>query len=219
VSDRRRIQPGAADAESLKCLVRQARHAVEAGIHFVQVREGDLAAAVLGATVAAIVALARGSATRVVVNDRVDVAIACGAAGVHLRADSIQPQAVRSIVPAGFIVGRSVHSEDEARESAPYVDYLIAGTVWPTRSKPGGHAVLGLEGLTRIVRAVRVPVLAIGGVTLDRLPALAASGAAGLAAIGLFMDTEGAAGDCRAVPLEGVTISSSRSFDTPESPS
>jgi thiamine-phosphate pyrophosphorylase len=219
VSDRRRLLPGAADAESLQCLVRQARHAIDAGIQFIQVRERDLEAGVLAATVAELVALARGSATNVIVNDRVDVAIASGAAGVHLRADSVPPQAVRSVVHPGFIVGRSVHSEGEAREAAPYVDYLIAGTVWPTSSKGEAHPVLGLDGLRRIVSAVRVPVLAIGGVTQGRVSEVAASGAAGLAAIGLFMGGEGTGRGCRAVPLKGVASSASGPFDTLESSS
>jgi thiamine-phosphate pyrophosphorylase len=219
VTDRRRILPGAADAESLRCLAVQARYAVAAGIDFVQVREPGLEAAALAAIVAEIVELARGSATRVIVNDRADVAMAAGAAGVHLRSDSVHPQAVRSMVPPGFIVGRSVHGPVEALEAAPYVDYLIAGAVWPTISKPPGHPVLGLDGLSRIVRAVRVPVLAIGGVTLDRVQEIAAAGAAGLAAIGLFMDAGREAQGCRAVSLEEVATSASGRFDTSRSSS
>jgi thiamine-phosphate pyrophosphorylase len=115
-----------------------------------------------------VVILARGSSTRVVVNDRLDVAIACGAAGVHLRADSVRPDAVRRAVPGTFVVGASVHTLAEAVAAAPSVDYIVAGTVWPTESKPSA-ATIGLEGLARIAAAVGVPVLAIGGVTLERL--------------------------------------------------
>ena len=83
-------------------------------------------------------------------------------------------------------------------------DYLVAGTVWATVSKPADHRLLGIDGLAAIVRAAAVPVLAIGGVTLDRLPELTARGAAGFAAIGMFI-REGTSADkpeeCRAMPL------------------
>ena len=141
----------------------------------------------LVALVSELVAIARGSTTRIIVNDRVDVALACGANGVHLRSDSIAPAAARSIAPPGFLVGRSVHELAEAVEHAPAVDYLIAGTVFPTLSKPAADRLLGESGLRRIAAAVRVPVLAIGGVTVELVPAIAASGASGVAGIGLFL--------------------------------
>jgi thiamine-phosphate pyrophosphorylase len=175
VTDRRRADP-----------VVQARQAAAAGIDLIQVRERDLEAAPLAALVRAMVDEVRGSATRVVVNDRLDVALTCGAHGVHLRSDSIPPDRARTLAPAGFLVGRSVHDADEAVRVAADVDWLIAGTVFATASKPSGHAQLGLDGLRAVVRSVRVPVLAIGGITGDRLRGVAASGAAGFAAIGLF---------------------------------
>ena len=122
-----------------------------------------------------------------VVNDRVDVALACGADGVHLRHDSVRADAVRTIAPAGFLVGRSVHSLAEAEGAGP-VDYLIAGTVFPTPSKPAASPILGLDGLADVVQAVAVPVLAIGGITRERLDEVAAIGAAGAAGIGLFIE-------------------------------
>ena len=126
------------------------------------------------------------------VNDRVDIALAAGAAGVHLRADSPPAAAVRAIVPTGFLIGRSVHSEGEAIEAAATgVDYLILGTIFPTASKPAGGAPLGLEPLARAVRAIDTPILAIGGVTADNVGKIAAAGAAGFAAIGLFADLPG----------------------------
>jgi thiamine-phosphate pyrophosphorylase len=175
VTDRRRQAP-----------VEQARQAAEAGIELIQIRERDLEAAELAALVTEVVGVTRHTATRVVVNERVDVALACGAAGVHLRGDSMPTARVRAIVPAGFIIGRSVHRPDEARAEGTGPDYLIAGPVFPTTSKPDGHAWLGKDGLAAFVTAARVPVLAIGGMSLDRVPAIAAAGAAGLAAISLF---------------------------------
>ncbi len=160
--------------------------ATAAGVDLVQVRERTLEDAALAALVRDAVAIARGSRTRIVVNDRLDVAIACGADGVHLRADSIAPDDARRIAPRPFLVGRSVHSARDAADAGGQVDYLIAGTVFPTSSKPPNMPLLGVDGLRAIVVAARAPVLAIGGVTLDRLDAIAATGAAGVAAITLF---------------------------------
>jgi thiamine-phosphate pyrophosphorylase len=167
-------------------VVEQCREAVRAGVDMIQVRERDLDGGRLASLVTELVRLTRGTATRVVVNDRLDVALACRADGVHLRGDSIPPGRARSIAPAGFLIGRSVHHEAEAKAVAPDVDYLIAGTVFPTSSKPGLTECLGVEGLARICRSVSVPVLAIGGMTPDRLADVATAGAAGVAAIGLF---------------------------------
>lgn len=217
MTDRLRLCQGSADAEfARRCLLDQARHAIEARIDFLQVRERDLEASDLAAIVSDIVALARGSDTRILVNDRVDVALACGAAGVHLRADSVPAAAVRSIVPAGFVIGRSVHTVAEAAAPGAAVDYLLAGAVWPTSAKPAGHLVLGVDGLSAIVRAACVPVLAIGGVTLDRIGEVAAYGGAGVAGIGLFMgSTSGSSsGRCRAVPLDAVARGARARFDT-----
>lgn len=187
----------------------------------VQIRERDLEAGTLARLVSEIVAMARGSRSRVVVNDRLDVALACGAAGVHLRGDSMPPAAARSIAPRGFLVGRSVHAPAEAATCQADVDYLIAGTVWPTESKPAGPLdppPLGPEGLAAITRAAGVPVLAVGGVTLDRLPWVAAAGAAGVAAIGLFMGPKADPGPdrCRAIALLETVRTARVRFDTSE---
>ena len=201
-----------------RCFLEQARHAVDAGIDYLQVRERDLEAAALVDLVQEVVVLARGSSTRVVVNDRLDVALACGAAGVHLRGDSAPPHAVRRAVPATFVVGASVHTLAEAVAAAPSVDYLVAGTVWPTESKPSA-ATIGLEGLARIAAAVGVPVLAIGGVALERLADTARSGAAGAAAIGLFMSPSADRDGCRVRSLRDVVDAARAAFDTPGSAS
>jgi thiamine-phosphate pyrophosphorylase len=184
--------------------MRQVAHAVEASIDVVQVRERDLEAVEFAAFVDAALAITRGSRTRLVVNEGLDVALACGADGVHLRADSVPPEDARSIVPAGFIIGRSVHSPDEAARVGQAADYLIAGTVWATPAKPADWHLIGVSGLAAIVRAARVPVLAIGGVDADRIGQLKRAGAAGAAAIGLFIAPErrpAEAAGCRAVPL------------------
>ena len=169
-------------------LVARLSEAIAAGVDLIQIRERDLEARELAAVVGDVVERSRQTSTRVVVNDRLDVALAVGADGVHLRADSISAADVRRIAPSSFLIGRSVHGLEEAVHAGP-VDYLIAGPVFLTPSKPSEDRRLGLDGLRAIVTAVRVPVLAIGGITLDRLGEVAAAGAAGVAAIGLFVES------------------------------
>jgi thiamine-phosphate pyrophosphorylase len=181
VTDRRRFVRPVPD------LLDQIRRAVDAAIDMIQIRERDMAAGALADLVREAMAIARGSRTRIVVNDRLDVAIGMGAHGVHLRHDSLPVAAARALAPPPFLVGRSVHHVREAREAAG-ADYVIAGTVFPTSSKPLADAWLGVEGLRAVTAALHVPVLAIGGVTLDRVGAIAAAGAAGVAAIGLFVN-------------------------------
>jgi thiamine-phosphate pyrophosphorylase len=165
------------------------RAAARAGVQLVQVRKPGWEARDLTELVAAAVAVVRGTAARVLVNDRVDVALAAGAAGVHLRSDSAPPSRVRAMTPPGFLIGRSVHRPEEAARVAAErsVDYLLFGTVFPTPSKPGVEGT-GTAVLASVCRQVPVPVLAIGGVTAKRFSELAAAGAAGFAAIGLFAD-------------------------------
>jgi thiamine-phosphate diphosphorylase len=154
----------------------------------------------------------------VVVNDRLDVALTCGADGVHLRSDSIAVAAARRLAPAPFVIGRSVHGIDEVA-AARGADYLIAGTVFPSASKPGGHPLLGVEGLRAIAREATVPVLAIGGVTAERLDEAAAAGASGIAAIGLFMRSgEAGTDDCRAYALRHIVAQARIRFDSVNSP-
>ncbi len=203
VTDRRRLCASCDEETARRCLLAQIVEAVGAGVDLVQIREREIDAAPLADLVSAAVAAARGSATRIIVNDRLDIAVACGADGVHLRADSIPASAARRIVPAGFLIGRSVHDAAEASREAAGADYLIAGTVFATSSKPGAKRLLGEAGLAAVVRAASLPVLAIGGVTLDGLAAVAASGAAGAAAIGLFLGDDRRSG-CRAGPFRAI---------------
>jgi thiamine-phosphate pyrophosphorylase len=219
VTDRRRLASDVPDwTAARRCLLRQVRHAIEAGVDYVQIRERDLEAAALADLVSEAVGLSRDGGTRILVNDRVDVALAGGAAGVHLRADSVPAAQVRLIAPPDFVIGRSVHALDEALAVQEHVDYLTAGTIWPSASKDDGAVLLGLTGLARMAAAVSVPVLAIGGVTAGRMRQLSQAGAAGIAAIGFFMRPEGEPGSgCRAVPLDRMVRAARQAFDTPGS--
>ena len=214
VTDRRRLVPDdAPETEARRCLMAHARDAVEAGVDLIQVRERDLDAAPLAALVSELLVVTRRTATRVLVNDRLDVALACRADGVHLRRDSIPTEAARRLAPGGFLIGRSVHTVEEAT-AAEAADYLIAGTVFETASKPAGHALLGVDGLSAIVRCVRTPVLAIGGVAAERIEAIAGSGAAGIAAIGLFIGHSPAPAErCRTIAAHAVVADARIRFD------
>ena len=217
VTDRRRLSADAPLDASRRCLVAQARHAAAAGIDLLQVRERDLDAKDLAALVVDLLEVTRGTATRVIVNDRLDVAIACGAGGVHLRGDSITVEAARRLSPPGFLIGRSVHAVEDAAQAAG-ADYLIAGTVFASPSKSAGQVLLGVDGLRAVTKAAGAPVLAIGGITAGRVDEVAAAGAAGIAAIGLFMAPEisgpdAASSSCRAVPLRDVVDAARSRFD------
>lgn len=179
-----------ADPADVAPVVAQVRAAARAGVDLVQVRERDLEARPLATLVSACLEAARGSSLRIVVNDRLDVALATGAHGVHLRGDSMPSARVRAVTPDDFLIGRSVHAEHEARQAASSggLDYLLFGTVFSTRSKSPGHVPAGLEQLDRVARSVELPVLAIGGVAGARVHDVARTAAAGFAAIGYFTD-------------------------------
>jgi len=179
VSDRRRVGGEAG-------LVRLAGDAAAAGVHLIQIREKDLEGRALRELVVRCVAAVRGTRTRVLVNDRFDVAIAAGAHGVHLPAAGVPARRLRAAAPPGFIIGRSVHRLDEAIEvsAAGGLDYLLFGAVFGASEKP----IAGVPALREIAAAVPIPVLSIGGITLERVAEVGRAGAGGLAAIGLFAE-------------------------------
>lgn len=187
------VTPGVArreNAESCLDLVRLAADASAAGVDLLQLREPHLSDADLFAILGRVLSAVDRARTAVLVNSRMDIAVAAGADGVHLRADAMHASRVRAVAPAGFRIGRSVHTVHEARGAVEDggVDYLIFGTVFPTAGKPAGHPVAGLTALADVCAAVPVPVIAIGGITPERAAQVAAAGAAGVAAIGMFLE-------------------------------
>jgi thiamine-phosphate pyrophosphorylase len=130
-----------------------------------------------------------GTRTRVLVNDRLDVALTAGAHGVHLRSDSMPASRVRSVAPIGFLIGRSVHSVTEAVKVCADggLDYLLFGAVFATESKPG-QPPAGVKTLAEVSAAVSIPVLGVGGISRQTAPKLVGTGCAGFAAIGWFAD-------------------------------
>lgn len=202
---------GAAPPRLLDALEAQIIAAADAGIDLVQIREGDLDARSLTAFVRSLSTTLRGRQTRLLVNDRIDVALAAGAGGVHLKESSITPELARYFAstfakPSAFakatadgtadkpfVITCAVHTPltAAARHSA---DFLIAGAVLPTVSKPQAD-YLEWKGLEEVIGAARgTPVLGIGGLDLPSIPSLAATGAAGLAAIGAFIPPAGQSG-------------------------
>jgi thiamine-phosphate diphosphorylase len=184
VSDRRRLAPDArTTAAEIAALEAWLDAAVAARPDLVQIRERDLPPRELTAMVRRAVAASAG-ATRVLVNDRADVALVAGAHGVHLRADGPPVARIRAFGPAGWIVGRSTHAADAVARDP---DYVVFGPVFSTASKPGAPAA-GLDALRAIVAVTPAPVIAIGGIDMPGAAACIEAGAAGVAAIGLFAE-------------------------------
>jgi thiamine-phosphate diphosphorylase len=211
VTDRARLSPRTGSVDRL---VELAAAAARAGIDIFQIRELDLDVRTLADLVARCRAAVARTSTRVLVNDRADVAIAARADGVHLRFDSFSAAAARSLLGGHAIVGRSVHSVEEAGavSRAGGVDYMIFGTMHETSSKPSGHPLATLNDLSGACRAAAgVPVLAIGGMTIQRAAQAARAGAAGIAGIGLFVPPEGETADRH---LQTVAAELRRAFDT-----
>lgn len=191
VTDRQRSGAGVArpgDGAPWTGLLTVAADAARAGVDVVQVRERGLDDGALVTLAVGVRGAIAGTGARMIVNDRLDVALAAGAEGVHLPGSAVTCARVRAVVPDDFLVGRSVHSVAEAiaAEDAGGCDYLVFGTVFASGSKPAGYRVAGLGALAAVCAAVRLPVLAIGGITPARVPEVVKAGAAGVAAIGLF---------------------------------
>jgi thiamine-phosphate pyrophosphorylase len=152
-------------------------------VDWVQVRDKELPAREL----IAVVRLAMARVGKVLVNSRVDVALAAGAAGVHLPSGSIAASEWRRITPAGFLIGVSCHSlEDVVLAEREGADYVVFGPVFDPLSKTSDLPAQGLEELGRVSRSVRIPVLALGGITWENASDCVAAGAAGIAGITMF---------------------------------
>jgi thiamine-phosphate pyrophosphorylase len=186
ITDRRQLR-----SVSLAAVIRET---LRAGVDMVQIREKDLTSRELIALVEEALSATRepgrGGAS-VIVNDRLDVALAAGAKGVHLGAHSMPVQVVRRFAPRPFVIGVSCHSLDEARAAeSGGADYLVLGPVFETPSKLGYGPPLGLEMLESITSRIRIPVLALGGITVERIRPCLEAGASGIAGIRIFQDCE-----------------------------
>lgn len=163
--------------------------AVEGGVSVVQLREKELPGGELYEAAVMLHSVVRGRAL-LLVNERLDVALASGADGVHLPERSLPLRAARELAGAACIVGRAVHSVEAAeRAEREGADYVQAGAVFETASKPGAPAA-GVALVRAIAEAVRVPVIAVGGITAGRVAQVIEAGADGVAVIGAILDAD-----------------------------
>ena len=166
--------------------------AIAGGVTRIQVRERGMSGGALLRLVEEILAVAKRRGDRTIavhVNDRLDVAMAAGAGGVHLPSAGLPSGLVRRQVGARFRIGRSVHSLAEARAAQKDgADEVIFGPVFATPGKEAFGPPQGLEALKKVIDAVRIPVWAIGGITPETAKTLAGLPIAGVAAIGAFAD-------------------------------
>lgn len=198
MTDRRALQcaqsPAADFAKpSIQALRAAIQSAAAAGAAWIQIREKDLEARALAELVRQAVEDTRMTGARILVNDRLDVALAANAAGIHLGEKSLPLEAVvnwrRSSGRTDFQIGVSCHSLNAARPAERGgADYIFFGPVFATPSKAAFGPPQGLERLREVCAAVEIPVLAIGGVNFENARACLDAGAAGVAAIRLFQD-------------------------------
>ena len=189
--------------------------AAAAGVDWIQLRERDLSGKQSASLTRGALhrvsrpAVQASGRTRILVNDRLDVALAEQAGGVHLGENSLPVQEAKRLieaspaaksVPADFLAGVSCHSLETAQSAATAgADYIFFGPVFATPSKAAYGAPQGLDRLAELCTSVTIPVLAIGGITLENAPACFSAGACGIAAIRLFQDSADPASIVRAI--------------------
>ena len=179
----------------LEALLEKIAYAARAGVGWIQIREKDLSGRALAQLVGE--ALRRvPPSCRILVNDRLDVACALGAGGVHLGEGSLSVQDARRLLRGrsqtkNFLVGASTHSLEAAFSAEKAgADYVIFGPLYATPSKAPYGPAQGIARLVEVCRTVSLPVLAIGGITVDKARACLEAGAAGIAAIRMFQEAE-----------------------------
>lgn len=173
------LDPAASGGRDVEALVEAV---LAAGARWIQLRDKEATARDLAARARRLAERVRAAGGVFIVNDRLDVALAVGADGVHLGQDDLPAAEARRLAP-GLVVGVSTHSLDQARQAeGDGADYLALGSVYPTGSKPGFELV-GLETLRLVRPHVRLPLVAIGGITVERVSEVRAAGADGVAVI------------------------------------
>ena len=181
-----------------RCLLEKITEAARYGVDFIQLREKDLSTRELELLARQAICAVREisqSATQLLINSRTDVALAIGAEGVHLRSDDISPADVRKTLnhhgrgPCDrFAIGVSCHSIHEVRQAVDHADFVVFGPI----SKKKGTSERGAVGIEALHQACRekIPVLALGGITVENAVACVQAGAAGIAGIRVFQENE-----------------------------
>jgi thiamine-phosphate pyrophosphorylase len=174
-------------------LIENIARQIYAGVDWIQIREKDLPVKELLTLARRVMGLAEasGGRTRVLINSRMDVALAAGAHGVHLPSDAPPPRVFRCCCRVSMMIGVSCHNQDELlRAEAEGADYALLGPVFTPLSKAGGGPALGLDKFADLKGQVTIPVIALGGITEARIAGCDRAGAAGVAGISLFQSGE-----------------------------
>jgi thiamine-phosphate pyrophosphorylase len=181
-------------------VVPRAQELLQAEPCCLQLRAKDLGAQALAEVARAVAGACRAMKVPFCVNDRVDVALAAGADAVHVGQDDLPLDQVRRITGGRLAIGVSTHTLAQAQAAARGgADYIGFGPLFATRSKAQADPPVGLEGLRQVLAAVTVPVVAIGGIALEQVPAVAATGAHAVAVIAAVMGAEDRAAAARRV--------------------
>lgn len=177
-----------------------ARAALEGGADAIQIRDKSSTAYNLGRVAAEIQPLARKFGAALFVNDRVDVALLAGADGAHLGQDDLPAREARRILPRPLLIGVSAGTREEARRAErDGADYIGAGPVFATATKPDAGEPLGLERFAEIAAAVGIPVVAIGGITVENVAQVFAAGARGAAVVSAVVSADDIGAAARAL--------------------
>jgi thiamine-phosphate pyrophosphorylase len=176
------------------------RRAVAAGVTMVQYRDKDTTSRRMIEKARFLSAVCRSAGVPLVVNDRLDVAMAAGADGVHLGQDDMDLEDARKIAGADFIIGVSVTTVDEVKKAVICgADYLGANGVFPTGTKTDLGEPLGLEGVARLAAAGTLPLVAIGGINVQNAGQVITAGASGVAVVSFIVSHEDIEGQCAAL--------------------
>jgi thiamine-phosphate pyrophosphorylase len=176
-------------------LLGQFSAAVTAGIQLIQIREKRLTARVLFELTSRAVSITQGTGTRVLVNDRADIAAGAGADGVHLTTQSLEAAVVRQAFGERLLIGSSTHSVEEARRARDAgADFIVFGPVFESPAKKKYGPPVGLQALSGVARELApFPVIALGGISIKNAAECLCAGASGIAGISLFSEPAGLA--------------------------
>jgi len=180
-------------------VIEQARAAARGGAWAVQLRDKRVSDADLVALAQALLPEFRARGVKLFLNDRVEAAIVAQVDGLHIGQSDGDPVAVRARIGPQMLLGLSIETLDQAMRLPPGIDYIGAGPVRATATKPDAAAPIGFDGLAKIATHVRVPTVAIGGLTAADVPALQAAGVAGMAVVSAVTRAADPEAMCRAI--------------------